>query len=218
MSQSLHYFVQFDKQMSHAEAEDMSGVSATQQISPEEQIGRVSETCKLALSKCALKPVKLKSVGCVCWPQDRPERGSKDGVMGATAPWSILMRGGGRGRTARREYVFCCSPACRINSWHEHNVSPLWFPALCGKQWNSQGPATSPLKAALCSDLSQTPCDLTSPICLGIRYVIWGTRHYMWSHGEEEEGLPPLHWDSRDGFSKVKSIIKLENLDGLLDG
>lgn len=90
--------------------------------------------------------------------------------------------------------------------------------ALCGsrlyvgKQWNSQGPATSPLKAALCSDLSQTPCDLTSPICLGIRYVILGQRHYMWSHGEKEAGLPPLQSDSQDGFAKFKALTHFIHL------
>lgn len=112
---------------------------------------------------------------------------------------------GGGGRTASREYVFCCPPACRINSWHEHNVGPLCFLALCGKQWNSPGPSTSLLKAALGSDLSQTPCDLTSPIGLGTGYVTWGTRHDVWSHSEKVEGLPLLHWDSQEGVSKVKS-------------
>lgn len=31
----------------------------------------------------------------------------------------------------------------------------------------------------------------------------------MWSHGEKEEGLPPLQPHSQDGFAKFKSRTEL---------
>lgn len=64
------------------------------------------------------------------WARDR-ERRWRDGSHGSLEHTDETRRGGGR--TAGREYVFCCSPACRINSWHEHNVSPLWFLARCAE-------------------------------------------------------------------------------------
>lgn len=119
---------------------------STWKISCGSQVGRCGRytACKQkfqagALSKFKQNVAKNRS-RCVCWPQDGPETGSKDGVMGATAPWSILMRGGGRGRRARREYVFCCSAlARRINSWHEHNVSPLCVPGSVRKTMEFTG-------------------------------------------------------------------------------
>lgn len=109
---------------------------------------------KLAQVNAPTSKVQLSAhterISQMCFPTTR--RGQRQGAK--TAWWEPRLLGAywwegrGWGRTARREYVFC-SPACRINSWHEHNVSPLCFLTLCTKQWNSQGPATTPVKAAL---------------------------------------------------------------------
>lgn len=40
-----------------------------------------------------------------------PETGSKDGAMGATAPWSILMRGGRRGEDSEERICLLLFPS-----------------------------------------------------------------------------------------------------------
>lgn len=142
------------------------------------------------------------------------------------APRSILMRR--RRGTAGREYVFCCGVtptlarppaptlACRINSWHEHNVRPLVVPGSVRRK-NNNGIHWLLLKAALRSDPSQTPCDLTSAVGLGTAYVTWGRRRSVWSPGEKVEGRPDtlllllLRPASQEGFSALNITSRLSS-------
>ena len=142
-------------------------------------------------------------------------------TQGAKMAWweprflgSILMRGAGRGGGRRGENMSSVvPPACTINSWHEHNVSPLWFPALRGKQWNSQGPATSLLKAAL--RLRLVTNTLWSDLTHLLRDPLCNLRNEA-LYVESRQGGRMEENPAAETCLKVKCLIKVSTEHGLL--